>query len=193
MAETSLTLLGRVQRSNDPSSWHQLTELYTPLISYWFARSHLQIADHEDIIQEVLTIVVRKLPEFERGGVGSFRAWLRAITANCLRSYFRSEKYRPLVTGDSHFLQKLHELEDPHSVLGKALDAEHDRYVVRRLLELIKPQFELTTLQAFQGVVLEGEKPASVAACLGISVNAVFLAKSKVLRRMRQELSGILS
>ena len=193
MTDTSLSLLERLQQQPDSSSWQRLVDIYTPLIGRWLARSPLQNADHEDLIQEVLKIVVQKLPVFQHRREGSFRAWLRVVTANCLQGHWRSEKYRPLATGDSAFLKKLQELEDPRSALAQAWDAEHDRHVARRLLELIGPQFEPSSLQAFRRVVLEGQKPSQVAAELGISVNAVFLAKSKILRQLRQELEGLLS
>jgi RNA polymerase sigma-70 factor (ECF subfamily) len=193
MSETSLTLLGRLQQQSDPASWQRLVDIYAPLIGRWLARSTLQSADHENLVQEVLTIVVQKLPEFERRREGSFRAWLRVITANCLRAHWRSEKYRALPTGGSNFLQKLQELEDPHSALAQAWDAEHDRHVVRRLLELIEPQFEPATLEAFRRLVLEGQESAHVARALGMSVNAALLAKSRVLRQLRREMDGLVS
>jgi RNA polymerase sigma-70 factor (ECF subfamily) len=193
MADTSLTLLDRLQKHSDPASWQRLVDIYAPLIRFWLSRSPLQSADHEDLTQEVLKIVVQKLPEFQRRREGSFRAWLRVVTVNCLREFWRSSKHQPVATGDSDFLQKLQELEDPQSELAKVWNTEHDRHVVRRLLELIGPQFEPTSLQAFRKVVLEGQKPSQVAVELGISVNAVFLAKSKILRQLRQEIDGLLS
>lgn len=193
MSETSLSLLARLQTKPDPLSWQRLVDIYAPLISRWLSHSPLQRADHEDVTQEVLKIVVQKLPEFQRRREGSFRAWLRVVTVNCLREFWRSTKHQPTATGDSNFLRKLQELEDPHSELARVWNTEHDRHVVRRLLELIGPQFEPATLQAFRSVVLDGQKPAQVAAELGISVNAVFLAKSRILRQLRRELDGLLS
>jgi RNA polymerase sigma-70 factor (ECF subfamily) len=193
MSETSLSLLARLQQRPDPLSWQRLVDLYAPLIARWLARSPLQNADREDLVQEVLKIVVQKLPEFQRRREGSFRAWLRVVSVNCLRDFWRASKHHPPGTGGSDFLEKLQELEDPQSALTQAWDAEYDRHVVRRLLELIEPQFEPTTQQAFRKVVLEGQKPSQVALELGISVNAVFLAKSKILRQLRQEMDGFLS
>jgi len=193
MTDTSLSLLERLQTQPDELSWQRLVDIYAPLIGRVLARSPLQNADREDLVQEVLKLVVQKLPEFQRRREGSFRAWLRVVTVNCLREFWRSSRHQPVATGDSDFLQKLQELEDPQSELTKIWDTEHDRHVVRRLLELIGPQYEPTTLQAFRRVVLEGQKPAQVAAELNISVNAVFLAKSKVLRQLRQEIAGLLS
>ena len=188
MSETSLTLLQRLQQQPDPAAWQRLVDIYAPLIGRWLARSPLQHADHEDLTQEVLQIVVRKLPEFQRQREGSFRAWLRVVTANCLQAHWRSAKHRPTATGDSDFAQMIQELEDPDSPLAQTWDDEHDRHVVRRLLELIEPQFEPATLDAFRRVVMDGEKHAQVAAELGVSVNAVLIARSRVLRRLRAEL-----
>jgi RNA polymerase sigma-70 factor (ECF subfamily) len=139
LAETSLTLLARLQREPDPEAWQRLVDIYAPLIGHWLARSALQTADHEDVVQNVLKIVVQKLPDFERRREGSFRTWLRVITVNCLKAHWRSEKFRVIATGESEFLQRLQQLEDPSSELAKAWEDEHDRHVVRRLLELIGP------------------------------------------------------
>ncbi len=193
MSETSLTLLKRLQQQPDPAAWQLLVDIYAPLIGRWLSRCPLQYADHEDLTQEVLQIVVRKLPEFQRRREGSFRAWLRVVTANCLRAHWRSAKHRPTATGDSDFARMLQELEEPLSPLAQAWDEEHDRHVVRRLLELIEPQFEPTTLDAFRRVVMDGQKPVEVAAELGVSVNAVLIARSRVLRRLRSELEGLMS
>src|SRR4051812_20230411 len=193
MSETSVSLLERLRRAPEPAAWQRLLDLYDPLIRRWLARSPLQPADRDDLVQEVLGVVVRKLPEFERRRTGAFRAWLRGVTVNCLRDFFRASRRRPVAPGDSAFLDRLAELEDPQSALSQLWDAEHDRHVVRRLLELIEPQFEAPTVAAFRLAVLEGRKAADVAAALGLTVNAVLLAKSRVLRRLRQELDGLLS
>lgn len=192
MDETSVSLLERVRRQSDPASWRRLLELYMPLLGRWLRRYRLPDADAEDVAQEVLAVVVRRLPEFEHSRrTGAFRAWLRAILANCLRDYWRARKGRPVATGDADFLKALEELEDPASGQSRAWDLEHDRYVVGRLLELLRPHFEPNTWRAFERVTQDGLAPAAVAAELGISVNAVLVAKSRVLRRLRQETRGL--
>ena len=94
--------------------------------------------------------------------------------------------------GGSDVLKQLDELEDPHSDVGRRWDEEHDRHVVRQLLELIRPEFRPASWDAFTGVMLDGKKPADVANALGVSVNAVLLAKSRVLARLRQVGLGII-
>jgi len=75
--------------------------------------------------------------------------------------------------------------------LSDLWNREHDEHVLRRLLELVEPEFTSPVWQAFRGVALEGKPAAEVAAELGATVNAVFLAKSRVLRRLRQEARGL--
>ena len=97
----------------------------------------------------------------------------------------------PQATGASDFLAKLEQLEDPASGLSRLWDEEHDRHVVARLLEHIRPDFEPATWRAFEAVMLRGERPAEAAGRLGVSVNAVLLAKSRVLARLRQVGAGL--
>jgi RNA polymerase sigma-70 factor (ECF subfamily) len=190
---TSISLLERLRLEPDASSWERLVDIYTPLIRGWLGRQLRPCVDSDDLVQDVLAVVVRRLPEFQREPrTGAFRRWLRTITVNCLRDFWRAQRIRPAATGDSNLLQMLDQLEDPNSGPSRQWDLEHDRHVTQRLFELIKPQFETKTWQAFQRVALDGASPDVVAAELGISVNAVFIAKSRVLARLRQEGAGLI-
>jgi RNA polymerase sigma-70 factor (ECF subfamily) len=192
MADTSFSLLQRLRSQPDAASWQRLVELYTPLIRGWLRQHAVAPADADDLTQEVMTVVVRELPNFNHNQQrGAFRSWLRTITVNRLRILWRSRLNRPVATGDSAFLQMLDELEDPNSSLSRLWDQQHDQHVARRLMELVEPQFEPTTWRAFRRVVLDGVKAAVAAAELHISVNAVLLAKSRVLSRLRQEMEGL--
>jgi RNA polymerase sigma-70 factor (ECF subfamily) len=192
MAETSVSLLERLRLHPDAAAWRQLVDLYTPLIRAWLRRHAVPEADGEDLTQEVMAVVVRELPQFQHNQRrGAFRNWLRQITVHRLRASWRDRKSRPEATGDSDFLQMLDQLEDPSSDLSRLWEREHDHHVARRLLELIEPHFEASTWQAFRRVVLDGCKAAAVAEELGLSVNAVLLAKSRILRRFREEMRGL--
>jgi RNA polymerase sigma-70 factor (ECF subfamily) len=193
MQETSLSLLKQLQEAPNAATWQQLYDIYEPLIARWLARSPLQAADREDLKQEVLQTIVQKLPTFQRLREGSFRAWLRVVTVNRVREFWRARKHLPVATGDSDFLEKLQELADPESELAQRWEAEHDRHVAHRLLELLAPQFEPHIILAFQKVVQEGKKPAAVAAELGMGVAAVYAATSRILRRLREVTEGLLS
>jgi RNA polymerase sigma-70 factor, ECF subfamily len=193
MSETSLSLLDRLQQGPNDDAWQRMIEVYSPLIHAWLRRYTLRDQDIEDLAQDVLTVVVRKLPEFQpRPQIGSFRRWLRGIAVNCLRDFWRAQRYRPRTTGQQGFGEVLDQLADSESALSKLWDKEHDAHVTRHLLEKIRPRFEVRTWIAFQQVALQGIPVDDVARELGMSVNAVFIAKSRVVHQLRQEGRGLL-
>jgi RNA polymerase sigma-70 factor (ECF subfamily) len=191
---TSLTLLDRLQAARpDPRYWKQLVDLYTPWIRMWLRRWGIGPADTDDLTQEVLAVVVRELPRFHHNrSPGAFRSWLKSITINRIRALWRSHKRRPQGTGDSDILEILNQLEDANTNLSRQWDREHDQHVIRQLLQRLNSEFSGNTWKAFEHTVLEERSPAAVAKKLGISVNAVLLAKSRVLRRLRLEAQGFI-
>jgi RNA polymerase sigma-70 factor (ECF subfamily) len=192
MSQTSVSLLERLRDEPDGAAWRRLVELCTPLIRNWLRRQEVRDQDAEDVTQEVLAVVVRKLPAFRRQPrAGAFRSWLRQITVNCLRGFWRSRRGQPQPAGGSDFAHMLDQLADPASGLSQVWNKEHDDHMTRRLLEMIRPRFEAKTWQAFQRVVLEGAAVDAVARDLGMSVNAVFIAKSRVAHLLRQEGAGL--
>jgi RNA polymerase sigma factor (sigma-70 family) len=192
MAETSITLLERLCLQPDEDSWRTFVDLYAPLIRGWLRRYTIKEEDAEDLAQEVMAVVVRELTNFQHNQQrGAFRCWLRTVTVNQLRALWRTRRGQNEATGNSAMAGMLDQLADPDSSLSRLWDQQHDQHVAARLMELIQPQFEAKTWQAFRRVALDGMKAAIVAQELGISVNAVLLAKSRVLNRLRQELRGL--
>jgi RNA polymerase sigma factor (sigma-70 family) len=192
MADTPISLLERLRIQPDSSSWQRFLDLYTPLIRDWLRRYALQPCEMDDLVQEVLAVLVRELPQFRHDlRRGAFRRWLRGILVNRLRVYWRDHRIR-LITGTAGAEEVLGQLEDPESSLSRIWDEEHDRYIAHRLLGLIAPEFEPVTWQAFKLLVLEGRGTAEVAAQLSISANAARIAKSRVLSRFRQEIDGLI-
>jgi RNA polymerase sigma factor (sigma-70 family) len=189
--ETSVSLLERLAGAPTDDDWRRLLDLYQPLLRAWLARAGVPAADADDLVQEILLVVFREVGGFERRGQGAFRAWLRTILIHRVRNYFRASQNRPAATGGSDFLRSLDELESPDSVLSRLWDREHDEHVAESLLRRVQPDFAPATWQAFRRHVLEGEPPARVAQELGLSLNSVLQAKSRVLKRMRQELAGL--
>ena len=192
MDETSLTLLDSIKSQNDDTSWQELFELYSPLIQGWLRRHGTELNDADDVAQDVLTVVYRRLREFDRQRTGSFRNWLRTITINCLRDHWRGQKQTPKATGESNFVQLLSELSDATSPLTQAWNEEHDRHVTQLLLSRIKHEFRETTWEAFERFALKNEDPDEIAAQLEITPNAVYIAKSRVLKRMREVGEGLI-
>jgi RNA polymerase sigma-70 factor (ECF subfamily) len=190
MADTSHTLLERLRLRSDPSAWQRLVDLYTPLIHGWLRRQHVRPEDADDLVQEVLGVLLRELPHFEHNRrPGAFRCWLRILTVNRLRAFWKDRKRLP--AGGNALDRELEELTDHDSGLSRRWDREHDEFVLRRLLELTEPEFTPKTWQAFRRLALEDKPPADVARELGTTVNAVLLAKSRVLRRLRREAQGL--
>jgi RNA polymerase sigma-70 factor (ECF subfamily) len=192
MQNTSLSLLDRLRSAPGAESWDRLVELYTPLLRRWLARFDVQEADADDLVQEVLLAVSRDVSTFEHNGhSGAFRSWLRTILVHRLRYFWRTNQRRQLITGGSDIQQRIGELEDPQSHVSRMWDLEHDRHVAGKLLESVKRQFQGNTWQAFSRLVLDEVPPREVAAELDLSLNAVFIAKSRVLRRLREESAGL--
>jgi RNA polymerase sigma-70 factor (ECF subfamily) len=189
MPETPISLLERLRLRPDEASWRRLVQLYAPWIQDWLRRQGLAPADVEDVAQEVMVVLVRELPHFTHDlRRGAFRRWLRTITLNRLRAFWRGRK-RQLAPAPLEAI--LERLEDPESDLSRAWDREHNAHVVRRLLELLEADFEPATWQAFRLVVLEGKSSPEAAQVLGLSPVAVRVAKSRVLSRFRREADGL--
>jgi RNA polymerase sigma-70 factor (ECF subfamily) len=187
--DTSASLLERVQARSD-SGWERLVELYTPLLRTWVGRHVAQAADVSDVVQQVFTVVVARLPEFVYNGrPGAFRHWLRSITVNHLRAFWRSRRQ---LTAQAEAEAVFDQLEDPASDPSRQWDREHDSHIARKLLDFVEPEFRPATWHAFRRQVLDGASAEEVAAELGLSINAVLIAKSRVLRRLRREARGLL-
>jgi len=138
-----------------------------------------------------LTTLVRELPRFDHNQrPGAFRAWLRMITVHRLRAYWERRDSRPFAGGPDQ-QEALAQLADPTSELSQAWDEEHDRHVTKTLLESIRLEFQPATWQAFERQMQHGQTASQVAAELGLSVNAVLIAKSRVLKRLRERAAGL--
>lgn len=189
MDVTSVSLLERLRAAPDPAAWQRLVDLYEPFVRRCLGRDPALATDLDDLTQDVMATIVRALPQFERRRDGSFRAWLRTVTANRVRQWWRDRR-SPAAGGTDAQLQ-FAELADPASGLSHQWDAEHDRHVLRRLLELIEPEFSPPVWKAFVRLALDGASAAEVTAELGTTENAVLLSKSRVLRRLREEAAGL--
>jgi RNA polymerase sigma-70 factor (ECF subfamily) len=192
MNETRQSLLLRAQ-TGEENAWKDLTDLYRPLIIGWLNRQGVPAVDLEDIAQDVLLTVVKQLPNFEHSGRrGAFRSWLRTIVCSRTIDYWRGAVSSTQASGGSGATAALQQIADPDSALNRRWDEEHDRYVINCLLDLVEEEFEPTTLRAFRRLALEGASGAEVAQELGLSVAAVYMAKSRVLQRIRQEAEGLI-
>jgi RNA polymerase sigma-70 factor (ECF subfamily) len=192
MNPTSLSLLDRLKAARPESSdWKRLQGVYLPLIQRWLGRVPGLGDESADLAQEVLVVVFREVPRFDRQREGSFRAWLRQVTVNKVRNYRRKRRRRPVVGLDpaDGFLERL---SDPNGDLAREWDRDHDRHVVEKLLAVVQPDFNPSTWEAFRRFGVDGVPAGEVARELGLSENAVILSKSRVLKRLREEAGDLL-
>jgi RNA polymerase sigma-70 factor (ECF subfamily) len=186
MDPTSVTLLDRLRRPGQPDAWARFVELYTPLLLHWAGRLGLQPHDAADLVQEVFVALVQKLPAFSYDRRRTFRGWLRTLALNKWRDR-RRKKELPRAAGPCDPAEQA--APDEAEALW---EGEHRRYLLRRALEVMQTDFKPTTWKACWETVVAGRPAAEVAGELGLTENAVYVARSKVLRRLRQELAGLL-
>lgn len=189
IGSTSSGLLARV-KLNEPEAWRRFVNLYSPLVYHWCRTSGLQPDDAGDVMQDVFQAVTKHIFEFRSDRPGdNLRGWLRVITRNKILDWQRRERRHPQAAGGTDAHQRLMSLSDP--VNADAIEsplAEETSLLFKSRLELVRAEFEPRTWQAFWSVAVDGKNPDEVAEELGISSNAVYIAKSRVLGRFRQEL-----
>lgn len=191
--DTSLSLLESLRGGADQESWHTLVRIYGPLIRAWLTRHGARPSEIDDVVQEMLLVVVRRIPEFQHASrTGSFRSWLRTIAVNCLRDHWRRLDRQPAAAGGSDFRLVIEQLADPHSSVSQQWDREHDELLTRYLLERVREQVAPKHWQAFQRFVLDGLSADQVARELDMTANAVFIAKSRVMNTLRSLGRGLL-
>jgi RNA polymerase sigma-70 factor (ECF subfamily) len=177
---TSLGLLERA-RSHDAAAWDRLVQLYSPLVDRWCRQASLQDADAADVRQEVFLAVARGLDHFRRDSAGgTFRGWLRAITQHKIVDHWRRTRPGQVGAGGSDADEQFRQLpaegsdDSPDPAPAEEIDVAE------------------STWKAFWRVVVEGRCPAEVAAELHVTTNAVYLAKARVLARLREEFHDLL-
>ncbi len=186
ITSTSLTLLQRM-KDRDPEAWNRFVVLYGPLIYQWCQRARLQTEEALDVSQEVFLAVAAQVLTFRRERPeDSFRGWLWTITRYKISDYFRRRGREPQAVGGSGAQQQLLLLPE------KLSDDQHEAMaitsLVHRAMDLVRPEFEERTWRMFWRATVQGQVPRDIAADMGVTADAVRMAKSRVLRRLREEL-----
>lgn len=187
MDSTSVSLLRRLREPKGEVAWTRFVELYAPLIFYWARQKGLNVTDAADLVQDVLATLVVRLRDFQYDAEQRFRGWLRTITLNRAHDLYRRKAARQEVT-DPAILEQLTVVDDTDLFM----ESEYRSLLVHRALQLLKSEFRDTTWQAGWLQVVEGLKASDVSIQLGLPLNSVYLAKSRLLARLREELDGLL-
>jgi RNA polymerase sigma-70 factor, ECF subfamily len=191
-SSVSSTLLQRVQ-ARRPEAWQRLVNLYGPAVYRWCRQYGLGSDDASDVLQEVFAAVAAHVGEFRRHGTGdTFGGWLRTITHNKVRDFFRQRHGQPEACGGTDAGRQLANLCESSEPSDPTDSIQTDGRILRRALELVRAEFEDRTWDAFWRTTVDGRSAAQVAEELGISLQAVYQAKSRVLRRLRRELGDLL-
>jgi len=186
---TSLSLLQKA-RANDPDAWSRLVHLYRPLVIYWLSRGSVRGDDADDIAQEVFHAASRGLAGFRRDRPGdTFRGWLRGIARNLLLLHYRKTSKHAQAPGGSDAFAVLQQIPAPSDEADDPPEEIGNLY--RRALEMVRDEFEERTWRAFWMTVVEGRSPVSVAPELGVTPAAVRQSKSRVLRRLKEEVGDL--
>jgi len=186
MDPTPVSLLEQLHHPDANAAWDRFVVLYTPLLRLWAGRLGATGPDAEDLVQDVFTALVTALPGFRYDRDGRFRGWLWTVNRNKCRDRVRRRAGEPPagpLTG-----------HDP-ATADPAVGFDEREYcdsLTRRALELMRTDFDLATWRAFWETAVEGRPAVEAAAELGMTPNAVYLARGRVFRRLRAELAGLL-
>ncbi len=197
MAEAPLTratLLVRLKDPRDTVAWSEFVDLYGPVV-YGFARKRgLQDSDAADMVQEVLRSVARNADRMEYDPKkGTFRGWLYTVTRNKIYNFLTSQKRRPRAAGDVSSQERLEALADPSNQSEADWELEYQRRLSSKAMDRVKHEFQPATWQAFVGTAVEGRQALEVGQALKMSPGAVYVAKSRVLARLRDEVQKLMA
>jgi len=182
MDSTPATLLEQLRGPTRPEAWSRFVRLFTPLLLRWAERIGVPAADRADVIQDVFLTLLKTLPTFQYEPNRSFRAWLYTVLANKWKDSRKARRPGPLVDEPA-------DAADPVEAIDAA---EYRTVVLGRALGMLKPEFQPITWEAFRATAIEGRPAAEVAVQLGLSCNAVYLARSRVLQRLRTVVNGLI-
>ena len=188
---TRASLLVRLRDPNDGEAWKDFVRLYAVVI-YGFARKRgLQDADAADLMQEVLRSVASAVGRLDYDPrKGTFRGWLYSITRNKIYNFLEARQRHPRGTGDSNAHQRLAD-QPGRDTDADDWDREYERKACAWAADRVRPEFQPNTWQAFWMTAVEGQNAKDAGRRLGLSPGAVYVAKSRVLARLKEEISQL--
>ena len=188
---TSLTLLRRVGDVSDSAAWEQFVDRYTPKIFSWCKRNRLQDSDAADVTQEVLTKLVTTMGSFQYDPQrGTFRAWLQTVTTNTVRDIARRKKAIQLSDSQSAALDILAS-DESADTLAESIEQAHREEILEHASRMVRLRVQSQTWEAYKLTSFEGLSANAAAKQLGIKVTDVYVAKSRVIKMLKESVSQI--
>jgi len=195
MTEAPITrpsLLVRLRDPRDGRAWGEFLEIYEPLIHRLARARGLQQADADDLAQEVFRAVAGAIDRWDPDPAkGSFRAWLFRIARNLMVNLLAAQRRRPRGAGGSDLVPLLESQPAPGADDTVLFDGEYRRRLFAWAAERVRGAFREATWQAFWRTAVEGQDVAAVARSLGLTPGAVYIARSRVVARLRQEIEQV--
>lgn len=187
---TRPSLLMAVRDPRNQTAWSEFVSIYTPLVFGHAMRRGLQEADAADVAQEVMRAVARTIPKFDYDRRrGAFRAWLLTVTRSKLANFFTARARRGQETGETTILELAAPEASPSEMAD--WDREYRTRVFQWALDQVKPDFQTATWEAFWRTAIEQKPVTEVAAALGLSPGAVYIARSRVIARLREQVMAV--
>ena len=186
---TRASLLVRLRDPRDQQAWAQFLDLYTPLVYGYARKQGLQDADAADLCQDVLAAVAGAIGRLDYDPAkGAFRNWLFTVVRRKLSTWRRDRKHRP---ADDPGLQQALEQQPAPPAEEAAWEAEWEERLFAWACAQVRPRVAEATWQAFWRTAIEEQPARRVAADLGLSLAAVYRARSRVLARLRELVQSV--
>ncbi len=188
--DTSRSLLLRIRDARDQAAWGEFAEIYTPLIFRFCRSRRLQEADASDVTQDVLRAVAQSIGGFDyEPRRGKFRSWLFKVVRSKLSNFIEARRRNPQGTGSTTLHERLE--EQPAEDTEESWDREYIEHVLRWASERVRSEFQERTWQAFWRTAVQSEAAAKVAESLEMTIGAVYVARSRVLGRLKEKLAAV--
>ena len=183
---TSTSLLQKV-RAGESQSWEQFVRVYGPLAFHWAVQAGADRSDAGDIVQEVFQAVAQHLASFDADRPGaSFRGWLRTVARNKTRDHFRRRRDQPDAQGGTEAWQRIQEIPAGYDAPSADDLRTESLLAVHEAFKLIESEFSSNATKAFWQLVVEKRTAAEVAAEQQTTVGAIYMSKSRILKRLRE-------
>lgn len=188
---TSASLLIRLRDPADDDAWRQFVKLYAPMIYGLARKKGLQDADAADLMQDVFRAVANAMGKLDYDRErGTFRGWLHTVTRNKIFNFLEARRHRPAASGDSAVRDMLAETAAPDTE-QQWWDEEYERRLFTMASDQVRDEFKPATWQAFWKTAVEARSVKEVSVELQLSPGAIYVAKSRVLARLREKISEL--
>lgn len=189
---TRVSLLLRIRDPRDHGAWQQFADLYSATIYGYLRRRGLQDADAADLMQDVLRSIAVAIGRFDYDTQrGTFRSWIFTVTRNKLFNFTEARRNQPRGSGDSGVQEQLAEALGVYDETDDAWNREWQLQLAAKAMENVQSEFQPATWKAFQLAAVEGKAAKDVSSATGLSVGAVYVAKSRVIARLKSEIERL--